>query len=94
MSLPYAYPTNMSGLGSILTYANTISGGIFGYVMLLAIWLVFFLGLKKPEFEKSALASTFITFVVSVLFASLGIVSIYAPVFLLVGTSALAIVSK
>lgn len=59
----------------LFTFADRASGNIFFPVLLLVIWCVIFFSSKKYTTSRSWLISSFITMVLSVLFAILNLVS-------------------
>ncbi len=93
--LPYPYPsgTNMTGIVSIMNYVNVVTKGYFGFGVLIAISLITFLTTMTYSYQKALGVSSFVTFLVALLFMSLnlinGLVFFGSVVFLLMGLMSL-----
>ena len=66
--------TDATNFASILTAVNTLSGGVLGIILLVAVWLFVFMGVQDVNRVKAATAS-FITVIAGGLFTILGLVS-------------------
>lgn len=78
MSYPNITDINMSsGLGAIIGYVDTVSNGLFGILLLLAIGII--TGTNYYKFNKDGAGSfavgSFITLVMAILFRTAGIIS-------------------
>lgn len=77
----YAYPTNITRFYQLMGYANNITGGTFGIIMLIVIFAVSFIAMRQASAEyagqnaKIFSAASFITMFFSVAFFLLGIVN-------------------
>jgi len=86
----WAYPTNVTGFGSYITWMNTVSGGIIGDLILIATFIISFMAMSSgfsEHPEKSLVASGLISSVIGVLLFRIGIVDIllvYVAMFLTV----------
>ena len=58
----------------LLTYANTHTGNLFAYTMLLGMFFIVFTALKNFETKKAFTAAAFGTMVVGILFYFAGVV--------------------
>jgi heme/copper-type cytochrome/quinol oxidase subunit 4 len=74
-------------------YANSITNDVFMLLVLLAIFLITFLHLKKYETPKAALAASFITAIISVCFMAISLVSMGVVIALSLFTAILFIVN-
>jgi len=94
-TLPYPYPTgtNMTGIVSVMNYVNVVTKGYFGFGVLISIALITFLTTMIYSYQKALGISSFITFLVALLFMGLnlinGLVFFGSVVFLLIGLMAL-----
>lgn len=89
--------TNITSIQKLMQFDNTITGGMFGIVLLIALWFVSFLGLGLYPKERSIMVASFITFLASILLAVIGIIDgrvsvlmllmVFASVFFLKGES-------
>jgi hypothetical protein len=75
---------NFTQFSDLMTYPNTASSGVFGYMVLIALWLVIFLSLKSYRTEAAALTASIITLTVGVMFVAVGFVNVAAIPFLVV----------
>lgn len=71
----YSYPTNLTGIGDILIYNNSSSGGLFGLMILIAIFIISLLTMKRFKDEIVLVASSAITAISAVLFWIMGLIS-------------------
>jgi hypothetical protein len=84
MATWWAYPTNYSN-GTIVDgvskmffeYPSAITGGFFGTGLLILIWVVTFALSSGSGSVKGLMTASFITFIFSVLFFRVGMVSLY-----------------
>lgn len=72
--MSYATP-NFTSFLDIFTYMNTVTGNVFGYLLLGSFFLVAFLSLKGWPTERAFLASIVFTLIVGVMLAALSIVN-------------------
>ena len=72
-ALLYATPT-ITSFTSYLQYLNTITGGAFWTLVVLAIFAITFISLSVFSFRNAVVASTFVTFSLSVLLRAAGLV--------------------
>lgn len=66
----YPEPINMSGVSGILDYANSVTGGYYGWLILVAIYISGFLWLLGRNYSPAESA------------AGVGFVTVFAAVFL------------
>lgn len=71
----YTMPTNITSVVDIWTYANSVTGDLYGVALLLGVFLVAFAGSKQFQIEKSFTASLFATVLVGFLLSTAGVVS-------------------
>ena len=96
----YSYPYNFSGnqsvegLGTWIIYISNLTNDWLAIGFLFLIWMVTFgVGMSSGS-RKALLSSSFVTFIFSIYFFRLGILSIVIPIFLIVMTIIGAIASK
>ena len=83
--MAFEYPTNFSnetsvdGIGNLLVYANYVCNGWFAYGFLAIIFLMSWVVGMGLSAKKSLLSASFITFIFSVYFMMMGMVSIFVP---------------
>lgn len=96
----YSYPYNYSngsevtGLGSYIAYISSLTNDWLPIGFLFLIWMTVFGAGMISGSRKALLSSSFVTFIFSIYFFRLGIVSIVIPIFLIVMTIVGAIASK
>ena len=100
MASNYSYPYNYSngsevnGLGSWIVYISNLTNDWLPIGFLFLIWMVVFgVGMSSGS-RKALLSSSFVTFIFSIYFFRLGIITIVVPIFLIVLTIIGAIASK
>lgn len=69
----YGTPS-IGNLTSLFEYANTVTNSMFGPVLVLITFLIAFIALMKWRMENALLSSLFVTFVISVLLWSAGLI--------------------
>ena len=68
----------------LVTYANDSTGGIFATLMVLAVFFIMFVAMKRYEFSKALLASSGISFMITLFLTYAKIINpIWALVFLI-----------
>ena len=76
--MTFEYPTNLTDMGfvSLFTYANSVTEGFFGLLVLITIFFVFFLS-TKPFYTtpKSLGFASFATLISGIIFRILGLVN-------------------
>lgn len=72
--MTWAEPSNITGINGLMTYADTVSNGLFFTMLPISLWLVVFLFLKLKTFYSAdaAMAAGFITVGVSFFLYLLG----------------------
>lgn len=67
--MTYADANNINGIGDLFTYANSVTGDLFGGLALLSLYFIIliFLYLRGEETENCFLAAGFITAISAVL---------------------------
>ena len=81
MATWFDYPTNFSngtsvtGVGSLMQYANYASNGFLGYGFLLLIFSITFMVGAMTSSKKALLSASFVTFIFSIYFVRLGMIN-------------------
>ena len=78
--MPYTYPTNITGLSDLAVWTNSITGGLFWPLILLGLFVILLISFKQYPGERAFAASSFITMLVAIMMAIIGIVSPYVCV--------------
>lgn len=86
MPAPFAYPTNVTQFGQLFTYANSVTGDLFGMLILFGIWVIFFLAFQKGRPSHALTAASYLTLVLGVFLWSFGIVGATPIIVLVVAT--------
>jgi len=69
----------------LFEYANNSTGGIMIGLFLVSFFFVMLMMLKRYEFEKGLLVSSWLTFVVAIMFSYAGLLNLYfALIFLII----------
>jgi len=61
----------------LMTYSDTATGGVFFIIFLVSIFFIIIMSLRRYGFENALLVSSFFTFILSAVMASVGVVSVY-----------------
>jgi len=80
--MPFAYPS-CSDIMCLFAYDNTVSGGIFGNMVLVAIFVMLFITLMGRDMVKAFTAAAWVTFLASAPLAALGLINQGYPILLL-----------
>lgn len=68
-------PSNITGLATFSSWVNSASEGWLGTLIVIALFVISFLSLKKYSTGRAIMASTFFTGVLSIFFYLIGMVS-------------------
>lgn len=80
-NLTYNHTTDIAGpVDFFFQTPNALTGGVYGIVLLTSIFAISFISMQRFGVQRSLAASGFLTFIVSVIFASFGIVSSHVVV--------------
>lgn len=73
----FRYPnsTDVSSIVNLLGYNNDVTGGWFGLVILIMVFVISVLSLKTFEMNKAVTAAAFFTAIVGLLFRLMGILA-------------------
>lgn len=70
-----AYPIpNITGLTDLFSYVNSVSNGIWGYGILIAIFFIVFLNLSFAENTKAFSVASWITMLASIFLRLMGLI--------------------
>jgi hypothetical protein len=72
--------TNATTPAGVFVYANDLLDKTLFTSFLVALWFIFFIILKKYSFEKAFASSSFLCFIISLLFSYGGFVAFYPVV--------------
>lgn len=67
----YPYPTDITGYSNLLTYFNTVTGGLFASLLLFGIWMVLFISMIRWGESKAFMASSFLGLLISGFFRAM-----------------------
>ena len=79
---------NITRSYELLTYANTVTGGVFGAVVVLSTFIIAYVAMKDYRSTAAFAASSFITCLVAILMRILGALQddiLFITIFLAVG---------
>jgi|TARA_Y100000310_G_scaffold311809_2_gene358467 predicted phage tail protein len=68
----FSYPTNITGMGQVMVYANSITGGYFGTTMTAVFFGVMFFLIGADD--KALITAGFTTLLISLMMNIMGIV--------------------
>lgn len=94
MSLLYETPSMANGFVSLLQWANTLTGNIFGPAVVGGFFFVMFISMKRFQTEKAFLASSFLTAMVAFFMFILQLVQIEIVMICTIGTLAALFMSS
>lgn len=75
MPLPYYYPTNLTGFVDMISYGNYLTGYWLTPMLLMAIFLIAFISLRRYSDVNAFSSAMFITAMTSTFFVILGIIA-------------------
>ena len=78
-------PENVSGMTSLITWANDATGNMFGALFLFAIFFTLFFLMKDYDTSRAFGASSVITALIAVFFASAGLVQTKIGILFIIG---------
>lgn len=82
----FAYPSsNLTSIEQLLPFVNTLTGGFFGVVVLLMIFVITFIAGKSFSTEKSLSFSGFLTLIIGIMFRMLGLINDGVLTFVVIG---------
>jgi len=74
--MAWALPTNVTGLGSLFTYVNTITNQLFAFMMLISLYFIVFFSIKQTYItEKALVIASFITMISAYFFWTLQLIT-------------------
>lgn len=76
----YPNPENFSSFPGLMQYDNTVTGGIYGYGILLMVWVISFAALSHYVKKYALASSCFVTLTVAYLLWLLHLVNFVAIV--------------
>ena len=82
-------PENLSGLGGLVSYANTLTEGFFGTGILIVIAIISFISAKNYSPDKAAGFAGFFSLMVAILLRFMNLINdgvLYITIVLFVGT--------
>lgn len=85
---------NSTGLQGMFSWINTQSTGLFIPMILLAVFVITFIGLKNFLAEKAFFAAGYITSLVALMFWAAGILPTVYPIILFLVTSVTVLVIR
>ncbi len=74
------YPQNITGLGDLFVYSNTVTGHTFGSLISIVFFLVVFISLKNYTGDRAFTVAALGAFVISTLLGLMGTVNTLIPV--------------
>ncbi len=76
MANPFAYPSaNLTSIEQLLPFVNTLTGGYFGTIILLMIFVITFIAGKSFSTEKALSFSGFITLISAIFLRMLNLIN-------------------
>lgn len=99
MASNFTLPTNLSQPHELFTtYANDVTGGLFGTFILLMIFFVAFISMQRFEnFKSPFTAASFVTMILAIFFRTLELIPdwvMFVSIFMVVGGLASLLLSK
>lgn len=61
------WPSNITGIGTFMQFADSSTNGYLGIMILIAVFVITFVVLKSNSSTKALAASSFISFIISVM---------------------------
>lgn len=74
--MAYTYPTTMTGIYGLATWVNTVTGGWFWSLILLALFAILFFSFKSYQTSRAFAGASFITMVVGILMGAIGLIPV------------------
>jgi hypothetical protein len=82
---------NTTNFVSVTDYLNVVTGGFFWYTLIICLFIVFTLALKRYGFAPAILASSFVCFILSIILMNLNYLSGYYALFFGVASALIAV---
>lgn len=71
--------TNADNLGDVMLFSNEVTGGVLIGLLLVAIFFIMLMALKRWEFANALLASSWVSFLLGIVLSYGGFVNILLP---------------
>ncbi len=68
--------SNINDIAGLLSYNNTITDGIFSYMLIMAFWMVAFFALSSYRKDVAIIPASFSTFLLCSIMVLLGIITV------------------
>jgi len=68
--------TNSSSISGIVSTANSYTGGLLVGLLVLSVFFIMLLALKKWEFDDALLSSSFVSFIISAILVAAGMLNL------------------
>ena len=82
----YLEPSNITNIGGILPYLNTVMDNIFGSALLVVLFFIFWLSLKEYRTDRAFAAATFTAMPIAIFFFIMGIINTYILIIFIILT--------
>lgn len=82
--MTYAMPSNINGFADLMIYGNQVTNYQLGNLIIISFALVLFFSMKNYTIDRAFVISVFGSFIVSSLFATIGIIAVNIPIVFLV----------
>lgn len=75
--MTYPNPTNLTDIGTLLTYANTVTDNYFGVGLIVALYMIVFLNIKLrgERTQDSLVLASWISFIPSMILFFMGLIN-------------------
>lgn len=73
----YLEPSNITNIGQILPYINTVMDNIFGSVLLVVLFFIFWISLKDYRTDRAFAAAAFVIMPIAIFFFIMGLINTY-----------------
>ena len=68
--------TNSSSISGIVITANSYTGGLLVGLLVLSVFFIMLMALKKWEFDDALLSSSFVSFIISAILVAAGMLNL------------------
>jgi len=84
--MAYIEPSNITNIGEILPYVNTVMDGLFGTALLVILFFIFWMSLKDYKTDRAFAAAAFVTMPIAIFFFVMGLINTYILIIIVIIT--------
>ena len=75
--MTYLEPSNITNIGEILPYINTVMDNMFGTALLFVLFFIFWISMKEYRTDRAFAAAAFISMPIAIFLFIMGLINTY-----------------